>query len=76
MARGVFNKVSICNPTRPKELSISMSVTAMNDTAGLNDLVSSLLLFYVPETPIWNSRQSFDIRNPQNDSNSTGAGGL
>ena len=52
MLRRVYNKVHLTHPELPKELRLSMAVKAINDTAGPNGLIPSLLLFgAMPKMP-------------------------
>lgn len=52
LLRRVYNKVKLTHPQLPKELVLALSVKALNDTAGPNGLVPSLLLFGVmPRIP-------------------------
>ena len=45
MLRRIYKKVHLTQSDLPKELSLSIAVKDMNDTAGPNGLVPSLLLF-------------------------------
>ena len=52
MIRRVFNKVSLTYPQQPKELCLAFTVKAINDTAGPNGLLPSLLVFgMLPRMP-------------------------
>ena len=52
LLRRVYNKVNTSHPELPKELGLAMTVKAINDTAGPNGLVPTLLLFGVmPRIP-------------------------
>ena len=45
LIRRVFNKVSCSYPSETRELRLALSVKAVNNTAGLQGLVPSLLVF-------------------------------
>jgi hypothetical protein len=58
--RRIYNKLSISFSDRPKSLRLAMTIKALNDTAGPNGLVPSLLLFGTyPRLP---DQQHFDNR--------------
>ena len=51
LIRRVFNVVSVSYPSEPRELRLALSVKAVNDTAGPQGLVPSLLVFgVIPKT--------------------------
>ena len=51
--RRLYNKIENANPGMTPDLILSMAVSAMNDTAGTNGLVPTLLVFGVlPRIPI------------------------
>ena len=67
LLRRVYKKVSLMYPTLSKELRLSLSVKAMNDTAGPNRIVPSPILLgeilHIPHMP--HSNADIDTRMQQ-----------
>ena len=52
MLRRTYKKFHLAHPNLPKELSLSMAVKDMNEVAGPNGLLPSLMLFgAIPKIP-------------------------